>query len=419
MGGIFFWRKQQQDDEQILASLDSQIRRSEARISQLRQRHQKLKAAWLYYSISFYVFVLVAYFTYLKPRKDPWDIWLWKTGFVVLGAPFIFGVHRFIRYWYNRKEAAEREFLKELKEKQREKVDALKKNESYRKTQLLLERYDSPTKERPAQDPASNNVPVPVNGPKPRGPPNPVGPPNHPPPNGMVLNGMAPNAMPASLVIPPNMDPSPTPSPVSAMPAQPFLNTPPEWRQQSPSRTASPMGVVSKGWFDKVIDVMIGETEGPANKFALICEECFTHNGLVPPQAYSNAKFRCMKCDHFNAPKNYERLIDNRRRLHLESPTSDPFKSHLADEAFGSGLNSGQALRRRSNLNSEIAELGGEGQLQPLISKPSTPPPSSGVSVHPSPNPTPDLPEIVEPIPTKAPDDTQQVAVETSESVAA
>ena len=36
-------------------------------------------------------------------------------------------------------------------------------------------------------------------------------------------------------------------------------------------------------WYDKIVDVIVGD-EGPETKYALICGQCFTHNGLALPQ---------------------------------------------------------------------------------------------------------------------------------------
>ncbi|KAI8827164.1 uncharacterized protein EV422DRAFT_512868 [Fimicolochytrium jonesii] len=297
---IFFWRKQQLDDEQILASLDRQIRRTEVRVSSIRQRHQRIKHAWLYYSVSIYVFVLVLYFTYLKPRRDPWDIWLVKTGVVVVGAPGIYFGNRFIRYWYQRKEKAERDLLESLKAKQKEKVDALKENEAYRKTQLLLQRYDTPTKDRPAGDELvdakghsrpTTPLPFPPSHIKMGQPSKQMGPPSLAPPG---TPGMAP--------VPGKQIDNPTQTTRSPSPSPAFLSIPPFDPTQLPNRSDSPLPPpptptpqhpYAKTWFDKVIDVMIGETNdtnSPASKYALICEECFTHNGLVPAEAYSDAR---------------------------------------------------------------------------------------------------------------------------------
>ncbi|KAI8588769.1 hypothetical protein BDZ88DRAFT_173910 [Geranomyces variabilis] len=392
MAGLFFWRRQQQDDEQILASLDNQIRRTEARISLLRQRRQRVKAAWLYYSVSIYVLVLVAYFTYLKPRRDPWDIWLWKTGFVVLGAPLIYGGRRFIIFWYTRKEDAEREQLSELKIKQRAKVDDLKKNESYRRTQLLLERYDTPTKEANAAKngpnrgplmPGAKDAPNPLNAARPN-----ISGPNGPPPslvvppgrNGIPLgpNGIAPGMSGVPPAIPGQKPSTPLPSPVPVMSPNNLMPPTDNWRQSpTTSVPGSPGGPpATRGWFDKVIDVMIGGDEGPANKFALICEECFTHNGLVPPQAYSNAKFRCMHCNHFNAPKSYDRhSFDSRRASQLtersDNGTGDlqgPWRAEDSPQASPTGSPDATLLRRPLQFSNCHEDIGADSELhmQPI-----------------------------------------------------
>ena len=35
-------------------------------------------------------------------------------------------------------------------------------------------------------------------------------------------------------------------------------------------------------WYDRIADAVLGEdTESPHTRFALICQRCFTHNGLV------------------------------------------------------------------------------------------------------------------------------------------
>jgi ABC-type phosphate transport system substrate-binding protein len=37
-------------------------------------------------------------------------------------------------------------------------------------------------------------------------------------------------------------------------------------------------------WLDKMIDFIVGE--GPSNQYALICSNCFSHNGLISPENY-------------------------------------------------------------------------------------------------------------------------------------
>lgn len=47
--------------------------------------------------------------------------------------------------------------------------------------------------------------------------------------------------------------------------------------QPPPQRPTAPP---SRGWFDKLVDYMVGVNS--QNGFALICENCRAHNGLAP-----------------------------------------------------------------------------------------------------------------------------------------
>lgn len=53
-----------------------------------------------------------------------------------------------------------------------------------------------------------------------------------------------------------------------------------------------------KGILDMVTDAIIGDD--PSTMYALICEKCYYHNGLVHPKDYNQTKFNCYHCKHFN-----------------------------------------------------------------------------------------------------------------------
>ena len=40
---------------------------------------------------------------------------------------------------------------------------------------------------------------------------------------------------------------------------------------------------MERHWYDKIVDVLVGD-EGPDTKYALICGQCYAHNGLALPQ---------------------------------------------------------------------------------------------------------------------------------------
>lgn len=56
-----------------------------------------------------------------------------------------------------------------------------------------------------------------------------------------------------------------------------------------------------KQWYDKLADALIGDDDlsmnAAASKYALICQKCFTHNGLVKEELWEDARecfFTCL-----------------------------------------------------------------------------------------------------------------------------
>jgi len=49
-----------------------------------------------------------------------------------------------------------------------------------------------------------------------------------------------------------------------------------------------------KQWYDKLADKLLGDDEqynvSPSSRYALICEKCFAHNGLVKESMWEDAR---------------------------------------------------------------------------------------------------------------------------------
>lgn len=56
------------------------------------------------------------------------------------------------------------------------------------------------------------------------------------------------------------------------------------------------------GFYDNFLNAILGENElGPDKRYALICENCFSHNGLAAPGSVpSKVKYVCPKCGFLN-----------------------------------------------------------------------------------------------------------------------
>lgn len=49
---------------------------------------------------------------------------------------------------------------------------------------------------------------------------------------------------------------------------------------------------------DKMVDFLVGD--GPSNRYALICKQCFGHNGMALKEEFEYLSFKCYYCSHFN-----------------------------------------------------------------------------------------------------------------------
>ncbi|KAF5369708.1 hypothetical protein D9615_010175 [Tricholomella constricta] len=146
-----------------------------------------------------------------------------------------------------------------LLKEQRKKVEEIKKKTNFYSTRDLLQRYD----ESATPGLRQRLVPAPTQPSTPQRPP--------PPPNGNTLLQ--------------------TPNPFSPQPSTPLPSMPPR-----------------KQWYDKLADALLGDDDHTPNastsRYALICEKCFAHNGLVKESMWADAQYVCPKCNHFNPSAN-------------------------------------------------------------------------------------------------------------------
>jgi endoplasmic reticulum junction formation protein lunapark len=59
----------------------------------------------------------------------------------------------------------------------------------------------------------------------------------------------------------------------------------------------------SPTWMDRFMDALIGD-DSRNQKYALICSQCFNHNGLATPELFETVRYRCPNCGFFNVNNN-------------------------------------------------------------------------------------------------------------------
>ncbi|EAU82556.1 hypothetical protein CC1G_12136 [Coprinopsis cinerea okayama7 len=279
------WSKKADEDyETVLSNLANDIQKRQVKLSEIRLRERRSTLLVTLYTLAVWVaYVSLWYMGILPSIKGKLGVRNLKIEKAVKAVPVVIGpviilfIRRIVQIWYERKGNAEEKTLQQLMKQRRDKVEEIKKKTNYYSTRDLLQKYDDVT---PAETPLRRrNPPVPQN----------------------------PFATPKPGT--PQLDGRP-------LPVDPRLNTPVAVKTPVDPRLALspsyPVAPPKKQWYDKVADALLGDDDhsyqSPSSRYALICEKCFTHNGLVKESMWEDAQYVCPKCNHFNASVRSKKL---------------------------------------------------------------------------------------------------------------
>ncbi|KAJ7274578.1 hypothetical protein B0H12DRAFT_1089277 [Mycena haematopus] len=274
----FLWRlfrsEKPVDDETVLAALAGDVQRRQTLLSEIRARERTASALVTLYALAAWLmYVGVWYFGFVSGGRGG------RTGGVeravralpvFVGPILILFIRRIVQVWYARKGNAEEKTLQALLKAQRAKVEEIKKKTNFYETRELLSRYDRDS---------GGSAPPGGGG----GGPGSVSSPNTPQRQSGPGHG--------------------TPGrPNGKGPRQSVIGAGAAGAVQPPPPPQQPRG---RGWFDALADVLVGPDDTPQiekekQKFALICQKCFAHNGLVPEGVWGDVQYTCPKCGHFN-----------------------------------------------------------------------------------------------------------------------
>uniref|UniRef100_A0A914GZH1 Endoplasmic reticulum junction formation protein lunapark n=1 Tax=Globodera rostochiensis TaxID=31243 RepID=A0A914GZH1_GLORO len=102
---------------------------------------------------------------------------------------------------------------------------------------------------------------------------------------------------------------------------------------------------------DRILDFLMGESIN--NRYALICSNCHSHNGMAFQEEFESISFFCFKCNYFNPSKNELKV----RSLHLSPPPTGgtglmPFRNFIGNENTDESTeNEGGSERRPSTIS--------------------------------------------------------------------
>ncbi|GAB1286443.1 Endoplasmic reticulum junction formation protein lunapark [Apodemus speciosus] len=192
------------------------------------------------------------------------------------------------------------EALDDLKSQKKKILEEVMEKETYKTAKLILERFDPDSKKAKELEPPSagaavtakpgqevrqrtaaqrNLSPAPAN----QGPP-----PQVPVSPGPAKDASAPGGPPERTVAP--ALPRRLGSPATSVPGMGLHPPGPP--------LARPILPRERGALDRIVEYLVGD--GPQNRYALICQQCFSHNGMALKEEFEYIAFRCAYCFFLN-----------------------------------------------------------------------------------------------------------------------
>ncbi|KAJ8282418.1 hypothetical protein COCON_G00049370 [Conger conger] len=305
MGAVLSRWRAKPSTVDILEGIDKDI----STLEEFREKNQRLLKLWvrrllLYSFLLFLIISLVVYVWYL-PRQWTGRLIL---ALLILAYPIlVWFTRKLMISFFSKRTERNNDKLEDLKSQKRKILEEVMETETYKNAKMILERFDPESKKkvmelestpvgsqmapRPGQELRQRNVAsrAPASGapaaarPPPAPGATPVGPLPHSAPGGPPERNLSSVAAQQSLMRRPMSPGTPIPGMGLHPPGPPL---------------ARPILPRDRGAMDRVIEYLVGD--GPQNRYALICQQCFSHNGMALKEEFEYVAFRCAYCYFLN-----------------------------------------------------------------------------------------------------------------------
>lgn len=247
-----------------------------------QKRQKNLVGRFIIFSVIIFISAAVTFYFLYLPERTLERI-LYIIPFVVF--PFLItSLKRVISWYFSRKIKRDEIRLAKLKEEKKKLLDEVMDKETYKNAKEILEKF---APEQLQKESAMTMVakPNPVVRPVPTAPQ----------PGAQELRRRT-------------VGPFPTPQPNiqqatpgwRALPPGATQVTPFQQRPSLPSGPPLPRPVLprERGVMDRLVEFIVGD--GPSNRYALVCRQCASHNGMALQEEFEYLAFRCCYCFTWN-----------------------------------------------------------------------------------------------------------------------
>uniref|UniRef100_A0A8C6V7M7 Endoplasmic reticulum junction formation protein lunapark n=1 Tax=Naja naja TaxID=35670 RepID=A0A8C6V7M7_NAJNA len=207
-------------------------------LEEFREKNQRQQKLWVgrFLLYSSVLYLLICLVIYLWYLPDEWSARFIMTLPLFAFPLIVWSIRTLLIFFFSKRTERNNEALEDLKSQKKKILEEVMEKETYKAAKLILERFDPEAKK-------AKDVELPSAG--------------------------------ASAVPRPGQGLHP-PGPPLARPILPR----------------------ERGALDRIVEYLVGD--GPQNRYALICQQCFSHNGMALKEEFEYIAFRCAYCFFLN-----------------------------------------------------------------------------------------------------------------------
>ncbi|NXC38501.1 LNP protein, partial [Penelope pileata] len=293
---------------EVLEKIDKEIQTLE----EFREKNQRLQKLWvgrlLFYSSLLYLATCLIVYLWCLP--DEWTARFFMTLPFFAFPLIIWFIRTLLIFFFSKRTEKNNDALEDLKSQKKKILEEVMEKETYKTAKLILERFDPESNAKEVELPSAGTSATPRPGQEIRqrtaaqrnaSTPMPVTP-KQGSPKSLVPVTPSPNLQrdASALSGPPERTvvPSLQSNVLPRHPGSPATSVPGMGLHPPGPPLARPVLPRERGVVDRVIEYLVGD--GPQNRYALICQQCFSHNGMALREEFEYIAFRCAYCFFLN-----------------------------------------------------------------------------------------------------------------------
>lgn len=295
MGIILSRFRKKKTTIEILEDLDTQIKEIQRYGQTTEQRHKKIVGTIIIYGVVLYIMIAFIFYFCFFPAS------LYDQLFYITPLLFfpilILLTKKMVSWYYNRKITHNQEKLSTIISEKKKILDEVTETETYKKAkEILLKFAPDELNMTPLTPKFTQKLSMPTETPR-RPMPQAI---ISPQPGSIELR-RRPISHNTQISVTGTALVTPSIKPINQLQIVPV---PPNTRIINPAsigfRSPLPRPVLpqQRTVIDRLVDYLVGD--GPSNRYALICRQCESHNGMALKEEFEYFAFRCCYCGFWN-----------------------------------------------------------------------------------------------------------------------